>query len=91
MGKVFYKTSKKLTEDFVAFSHTRFRKQLTHQKSVSRHASGGRIQKSETKKDGLSFLTHPALKTLQDHTAGARENVYIKIGRREGLSEIIQL
>ena len=79
-GKVFKKTSKKLTEDFVAFSHTRFRKQLTHQKSMSRHASGGCIQKSETKKRGLSFLTHPALKI----TAGARENVNIKTEREDG-------
>lgn len=83
-GKVFYKTSKTLTEDFGASSHTRFRKQLTHQKSMSRHASGGRIQKSETKKRGLSFLAHPALKILQDHTAGARENVNIKTEREDG-------
>lgn len=61
----------------MACSHLRFRKQLTHEKPRFRHASGDRIQKSETPHP-------PAISILQDFTAGSRENIHIKTEREDG-------
>lgn len=92
VGKVFYKaTSKKLTQDFMTFSHLGFRKQRTHEKPRSSMQQVTAF-KSQKKEYGLSFLTPLTLSILQDHTAGPEKiHTLQQKGRMESLYEIIQL
>lgn len=67
----------------MAFSHLRFRKQLTYEKPRSRHAPGDHIQKSERETQSLlpypSSAQHPA-----ELYSRSRENTYIKTEREDG-------
>lgn len=92
MGKAVHKvTSQKLTQDFMTFSHLRFREQLTHEKPRSSMHQVTAF-KSQKKKHSLSFLAPLTLNILQDHTAGLEKTYTLKQkGRMEGLSEITQL
>jgi len=67
----------------MAFSHLRFREQLTHEKPRSRHAPGDRTQKSE--RETWPLLPHPSSSQYPAELYSRyKENIYTKTEREDG-------